>query len=117
MTKQLVERFTCDNPDCDDVAELPAPPPSLAVGPIPAPALPPGWIEFSIVGTDGTPGPQQPQMVHASRPECAAKMAEAQVAAATRAVEERAEAEEATRKKAEEALHPPPAEEPPEEQV
>lgn len=107
MTKELVERFTCDAPKCEDVAEIPAPAGGMLVGASMQSTLPDGWIEFSIVGTALNPG--QSTAVHASRPQCAAALAGAQVEQAVEAVTEREKADEEQREKAEAAINGEPA--------
>jgi hypothetical protein len=98
-----ITRFTCDNPDCDDVVDVPLPPDSpvlIQMGNPSMTSLPDGWIEFTVAGSssDG-----QDRLVHASRPECAAKLAEDQANQAATVAEERAQQEEQRRKDAEEA--------------
>jgi hypothetical protein len=101
MTKIAITRYTCDAPDCEDVVDVEAPPTTPAVQLAPSEQLPDGWIELAVSGA--SPGGAQ-QFVHASRPECAAKLAEAQVEQAVEAAKVRAEEEEAQREAAEKTM-------------
>jgi hypothetical protein len=100
MRKTII-RYTCDAPDCEDFVDIegPADTPTLQVA---APdSLPDGWVAFQVTGS--SPGGQQ-QLVHASKPECAARLAEDQVAQAVEAGEKRKADEEEARERAEAAV-------------
>lgn len=100
--KQSITRFKCDAPKCKDVVDVETQDSAVPtiVGHEVSPLLPDGWIEFALAGgtVDGAV-----VMVHASKPECAAELAEDQVAKAVEASEQRVAEEEVNREKAEEA--------------
>lgn len=100
--KKLVTRFTCDAPDCPDAVDVEAAAGDTAtLQRLDAPAtLPEGWIELQVTGS--SPGGER-QLVHASKPECAAALAEDQVVKAVEAGEQLAKEEEEAREKAEKA--------------
>jgi hypothetical protein len=99
--RKLVTRYTCDAPDCEDTVDLEGTPDTPSVQHTAMAPLPDGWIEFSVTGS--SPGGEQ-QLVHASKPECAAKLAESQVGAAVQAAEQKQVEEDEQRQKAEEAV-------------
>lgn len=99
--RTVLTRFTCDNPDCEDTAEVEGPPAAAGVAQVPAVDLPEGWIEFAVRGVVVGDNAQMP-LVHASSPKCAAKLAEAQVGFAEQAAKENAVAAEEQRQRSEE---------------
>lgn len=97
--KTQVTRFKCDAPDCEDVVDLEGPAATATIVAGAPEQIPDGWIELQV--TSSSPGGQQ-QLVHASRPECASALAEAQVTQAVEAAEQREKDEEERRERAEE---------------
>lgn len=97
--KTQITRFTCDAPDCEDVADIESPV-ATATTAIAAPdRLPDGWVELAVTGS--SPGGEQ-QLVHASKPECAAALATDQVEQAVEAGKQREKEEEERRQRSEE---------------
>lgn len=102
MKRQMI-RFTCDAPNCKDVVDVDETTANQGfpiVGHEVSPQLPDGWIEFQLAGgtVDG-----MPEMVHASKPECATALVEDQVEQAIAAAATREEEAKANRKLSEEA--------------
>ena len=98
--RQLITRYTCDAPDCDDDVEIAGSPDTATLQHLDVSAgLPDGWIELQVTGS--SPGGAQ-DLVHASKPECAAALAEEQVGRAVAVAEQKAKRQEEQREQAEE---------------
>lgn len=85
--KTSITRYKCDAPDCKDKVDIEGTPDTPTTAIIDTSAgnqLPDGWIELAVTGS--SPGGAQ-AMVHASTPECAEKLAAAQVEIAVEVAE------------------------------